>query len=274
MRMLLLLAIFGAELAHSTPALADEAKEREDAKKAVMLMEMGVTTGAAFAPQFLGDGTAGVSALPYVLVMPMYWGDSPEANRYCANLWGGGEFDADAAATARARQWARHVVDTAKAYGKQPMQAEGNNFLKDGHWDKNRGANSSRVFLESYFSETPEGRRDAARTALLLSQGTSDAEEAAITVLADSRWKTGVKAKCGSKRFVGVWLGRPTDIVNKQGVVSFGYGISPSAYFSLLAGLSAFSDSDNKHVTWGGTVAVGGNLDIVTGLLRGVGVVP
>lgn len=103
-------------------------------------------------------------------------------------------------------------------------------------------------------------------------------------------WMSEVPAKCGTRRFVGFWLGYPLKFtatmptqVGESGtilrrrlavteIIAGGFGISPSAYLSILVGFSIgqtnIPPADNDRELVGTFVlGLGGNLDLFT-LLR------
>ena len=113
--------------------------------------------------------------------------------------------------------------------------------------------------------------------------------------MAGLEFRTSRNARCWTKRF-GLWIGiplsydatttvpsgasgdkQPTASRTVKPVIAFGGAFSPNAYVSLLVGLTVGSvtrdDKDDKtpidRTIWATTVAVGGNLDVVTSLTKG-----
>lgn len=100
------------------------------------------------------------------------------------------------------------------------------------------------------------------------------------------RWQVDVDAKCGWHRFAGIWFGYALPFkvtvpvtadmgtshsraeVQVKNAFAFGYGISPSSYFSMFTGLTVgttnlHADNDRELVmTW--MIGFGGNLDFLT----------
>lgn len=122
----------------------------------------------------------------------------------------------------------------------------------------------------------------------------ADAEEAlALEIQATVvGWKTDLAANCRAHRFLGFWVGYPfakfkvtapvrygsadptRERLSVQPIMAFGYGISPNAYFSALAGVSLGlanlkpgDDDDELVATF--VVGIGGNLDLFT-IFRGI----
>ncbi len=107
----------GAALISKSVMSGKAAKEEQQAQnKAVRLMEFGITGGVAAVAQIptgsdYGQSFAKVTSMPYVMLMPAFWGVEKESRKFCASQWGFGTQDkAHQAAIAMSRQWARRTI--------------------------------------------------------------------------------------------------------------------------------------------------------------------
>ncbi len=107
--------------------------------------------------------------------------------------------------------------------------------------------------------------------------------ELLVEAMASQRWNPSVDVTCWYRKF-GAWIGRPGSYTVESNiggesagelefepVVAFGLGYSPNSYLSIVAGATygALAEADDtKHQTWAFTAGIGGNLDIITGLIQ------
>lgn len=272
-------AIQAEEQSKNAAAKVDELKEGK-------LMSVGLTGGAAAAVQFpaWGDGAAQeglkVVAMPYIMIFPFYVGALQATREYCASAWTAGSEDAaTAAAVAISRKRAERRFDAIIT------------ALRAGESEIGKIAEES---------DTTEGFVKRAREVYLAMPEQSEQQRLAkqayrgvlIDQLSNMDWNPAWPGKCAHRQ-IGVWVGRPanyevnTSLVEQGGavveskrevspVVAFGLGYSPNAYFSVLAGLTVGSLKQRdvegspgvEKVLWAGTVALGGNLDLIGGIFK------
>jgi len=114
-----------------------------------------------------------------------------------------------------------------------------------------------------------------------------DLEINIINDLANSDWNPTLAGRCIGKK-IGVWVGRPLPYSTRihgldsdedrrvKPVVAARLGFTPNAYFSVLIGMTymnvpvSITNTENTAKTgaFAFTVGVGGNLDILTALMR------
>jgi hypothetical protein len=159
--------------------------------------------------------------------------------------------------------------------------------------DSLTGAEASSAALEREFAADIVRQTQRALENLRSSDKTrqalgSEQEANILNVLAQHGWNPTLPGKCFWKR-VGVWVGRPlgyatqtrlrgdTERVKREidPVVAFGVGFTPHAYLSLLVGVTLAnievapsSGAVTQGLTWAGTIAIGGNLDLVGAWLK------
>jgi hypothetical protein len=257
---------------------AEEAKDQLALLKNGKLMSLGFTGGAAAAVHVpYGDKTGlGITAMPYVMVLPVYWW-TPEATRaYCASSWlAGDEHAAHTAASAIARSYAKRQLAAVKS-------AIANKIGDD-------------QIIQRYFTQqdTQVSRKLVAKAHDLFgspnpSEGGSHAQggpqpevrvpapeqvEELLDTLSNLQWNPLKPGWCIGKKFGG-WVGLPANYdTTLDGVdaefdstLALGLGFSPNAYFSLLAGATtgtiARADGTEER-SWVLTIAIGGNLDLL-----------
>jgi hypothetical protein len=274
---------------------ATEAKENFDTLKSGKLISSGLTGGLALAVQTplgtvdsTGQKSSKAVAMPYLLVLPAYF-SKPEAVRvYCASTWGSGsESTAQRAAIAIAKERAEllfdAVVSAIRAEQKDDAaiatQLLGDKAIEVTRDDTTRKVYSAQEVVTAIRDWDSPGKGDQAAK--------SNKRNEIIQWLAAQDWNPSLKGRCGWTK-VGVWVGKPLayDIrstVKDAGqaerqfssVVAFGLGYSPNAYFSILGGVTlgniADVRDDNTKVdvpAWAGTVAIGGNLDLLGGIFK------
>lgn len=263
---------------------ATAAQEQFAQLKSGTLLSMGFTGGLALSmqvPSPINNSTArqtGVktTTMPYVMLLPAYWG-APEANRhFCASSWSSGDEDsATEAALAITRRQAERLFKAAI------------HALKAGLPDEE-------IVKMLFAGSQKAGQLLLPQLKQLLDEGAPDFEarsQYAITTLANAFWAPTLRGDCGLKK-VGIWFGLPTSYSAKSQLATdtleaeasreytpqaaFGLGFAPNAYFSILAGLtvgtfktiSVDSAPGESDLAWSGTIAVGGNLDLVGALFK------
>lgn len=142
-------------------------------------------------------------------------------------------------------------------------------------------AKGDSTIARKFGSDTVELSLKAAEDAL--------AREMQATVVG---WKSDIQARCGLHRFAGAWIGYPfpnfkvtvpqrfenggvaRNRLDVTPIAAAGFGISPNAYFSALAGVSLGlanlepGDNDDEVVATF-VLGLGGNLDLFT-IVRGI----
>jgi hypothetical protein len=261
---------------------ASAAQEQFAQLKSGKLLSLGFTGGLALAlqtPSLITNSSAkhaGVKTtiMPYVMLLPAYWGAS-EANRYfCASSWSTGDEDsATEAALAITRRHAERQYRAAL------------NALKAGLPEEE--------ILQLLFGGNPKvGEWLLPRIKAHMDETAPDFEEQsqyAITTLANAFWAPTLRGDCAFKK-LGVWFGLPSSYSAKSllatdtaaatrefsPLAAFGVGFAPNAYFSLLAGfsvgtfktISTETAPGESDLSWSGTIAAGGNLDLVGALFK------
>lgn len=268
----------------------NSAEETASRLRSGRLLSLGVTGGAALAvitPMF-EDGsptvnnatTATVSPapMPYLALLPAYWGYREAARTYCASSWGGGsEKDAYISANAVSRDAAELVLAAIETFPhdvsvedlKKRLRLElegdlGQRILGEPGHENDQLVGEIHRYLQKPDLEVR--KRLVARIALL-------------------DWDPSRPALCWISKF-GVWLGVPAahEVRAKvQGVnanqtyrpvVAFGITFVPNAYVSVLLG-AVFGNfmigetTDTKGTpqpAWGLVIGLGGNLDILPAL--------
>lgn len=302
--------VIAKETAQRAEATAAEAKKSaEEAQGTVSslrngrLMSMGLTGGVALALQFDGPfnrdhakhtGVA-LTGMPYLMVMPFYWGTSEVTREACVSSWGGGdEATSYAAARAVARKRAERIFDSVvtllRAPSTPPKDDDIIKFLALNHYDdetdfaKEPMLSSIREYVA--MPKTNDTERKAA----------AEKKDLILDMMANVQWRASLAATCWHKR-LGVWVGAPlnydatTSVPDPQPttagepankirsikpIVAFGLGFSPNAYFSILAGFSASTvereavgdDPLLRRTIWSTTLAIGGTLDIAAALTK------
>lgn len=263
-----------------TPKEKSDSEKDLDRLKAGKLMAWGVTAGVAptlYQPLISAGGRRALpemGALTYLMLLPGYWRNEPETNIYCANKWAGRASVAAAARAAddlsaeRAQLIVDRLLDHARAGGLQPGDATAV-MCTDGRC----AGDEHRI-------------RELTEAAL----GTDEAAKAARRVLiahvqrSTYDWRAGITTSCASRR-VGIWFGYPLKFkttipyradmqvrrerMEVTPIFAGGFGWSPNAYVSLLAGISLGkvnlppgADRDDEFVA-SFLFGIGGNLDLV-----------
>ncbi len=270
--------------------------EQQDAKgtveelRAGKLIASGVTGGIALALQFtspwnngeIKQKSPGVTAMPYVLLLPAYWG-TPEAHRIaCASSWNGGDdHTVDVAARAVARKKAERIFKGIEA----ELRA--------------KPSLTNQVIVEKYGIEYGSGGGDAVNAHFVgkvrnyaklnpTSKEARDLKDSIIDSMTYVDWHAGKSGRCWTKK-LGLWVGLPINFDASVAFsaektpamhtitpkMAFGLAFAPNAYFTLLLG-TTFSIVEREGSTskptetaiWSTTLAIGGNLDIATALSK------
>jgi hypothetical protein len=291
---------------------AQDAKFDLDALKSGRLMQYGLTAGVAAAMQIglptsdASQKTVAVTAMPYVLAVPFYWGVPQATRSYCAASWGvGDEAEATAAAQGVAKKTAERMYAAAVPVVKQQLRLEkpdASPVLTPQQKEDARYAIGKQYLL---LPRDPADEKELRTTLLMRVRFVEDSvkddtlRDDAISSITNIIWNPRLQGSCGLGK-VGLWLGIPTSYsattalteVNatkpteaKRDVspkIAFGLAVVPNAYFSVLVGITlatlaqqdvaATADSPaNKGVDKtlvAGTVAIGGNLDLLGALAR------
>jgi hypothetical protein len=249
-----------------------------DLAKSGKLMASGITIGTAAAVQVrLRRGSdvqrgAELVVMPYLMMLPGYFGAPQPLREYCASAWGvGDDAEASAAAFAAARKTARKRFEAIVAdirIGMTEEQVVHTWFA--GHADMEFGKVLVKQSVE-YAKENDRTRKEARELELL-------------DALTSRAWNPTLRGNCFIRSF-GVWVGRPLgyttatrlpgdpDNVERKihPVVAMGLGYTPHAYVSVLVGLTLAKveqDSGPEKTFWATTLAMGGNIDIVGALLK------
>jgi len=271
---------------------AKEAADDLAIEKSAKLLELGITVGAAVATQApikagsTQQQTWGVTALPYVMLLPGFWPANAPVRKYCAAEWSG----RSAAAASKAAD--------ALAFDMSVLRVAA--LLETIRVDPDVTHADLRNTGYRFLSELTERQLEAAKEIVALDNVTSDAQKAerkqklqalqtdAMPTLAG--WTPAVKPKYCWARKLGAWVGRPAKYKARLAgspfdvefdaksdidpVVAFGIGYTPNAYVSVLVGATYAtttlqSDAMDANVTndapvWTATVGLGLNADILT----------
>ncbi len=281
------LAKDGARVAAEEKNKAEVAESQKDLLKNGKLMAIGLTGGAAFAVQTplrrYGQQTVDVVAMPYLLMLPGYFGSREPLRQYCASAWGIGtdsaaHSSAKAAATNAARQLLASIeANLAAGVDKQVVRSK---FLSE-----------SDVFtVDEEFHSWAASTIDAIDQLRGLTPAQRETEEAKLldALVSFVFWHPTWSARGAClKRSIGIWVGLPaayevttklnsTDTRTSREIkpdIAFGLGYTPHAYLTLLAGATVASvetpdDSGLHRTVWAGTFAVGGNIDLLGELFK------
>ena len=269
-------------------------------------IENGITGGLALTLQtpLLGDkslvqqATAVTTTLtPYLLLVPGYWRQQPETNRFCASHWSTDIIRAQASADEMARQRATPVTTTLLNYVQAGLTLE----EVRGRSCTRKQSKNDRSCAGKGLTHLSEGtyaysRRIACDSATATSCAAKAPEKEELARLIDMMaqemldWTPGVRGgvrQCLVRKF-GLWVGFPVNpykariTADKFGmksnvqrevnpVVSFGLAFAPNATISGLLGvtysrvtLPTMVDMEqNEAGLWTFTLGIGGNLDIV-----------
>ena len=288
-----------ARVARAEAAAAETKAESADAKYRDLasgkFIENGITGGLALTLQtpFVGDkadvqqGTAVSTTLtPYLLLVPAYWRQLPETNRFCASHWSTDVLRAHEAADQMARQRAAPVTTTLLNYVQAGLTVEqvtakdlGN--LEDDTYNYSRTIACEDPTAAGCKPKSPS-KEELARLTDMMAAEMLD-------------WTPGVRPaarQCLIRKF-GLWVGFPvnpykarvsadkfgmkTDVQREiNPVVSFGAAFTPNASVSLLAGVTysrvtlpgEVMNADKDAGLWTFTFGLGGNLDLINAFRR------
>lgn len=250
----------------------DQAEAARDQAQTGKLMANGITIGAGLAIQTPPPWRAEarqegleVVAMPYVIVLPGYWGTPQSIREYCAAAWTGGDEDSAAnAATAIAKKSASRTaraIKTALKLGQSGTQIQ--QQLLSQYTEVNS------LLIISRMKEVLAVEQSDPAAALCLQ---SEAEDQ----LAQWEWNPTLRGKCGWRQ-LGFWLGLPLDYETSarvdgataerklDSVVAGGLTYTPGAFFSFLLGVGhvVIEDPSAERRSWTGTLGIGGNLDLL-----------
>lgn len=240
------------------------------------LMSAGFTIGYALA---IATGTpwktearminAQSTQMPYLLVLPAYWGKPKALRDYCAAAWiGGDEYEATRAAMIVARRAANELVLAVKASIRAGLPSEQTYYeLLDV-----TGSLTNATVIYGLVKKGVEAKDTIDAQAY---------EDRAIGQLSQWIWNPSLKASCGWRQ-LGLWLGKPADFeggIRIDGtrsqstitsVVGLGLGYSPNSYFTILAGwtFTHLPDADGARNSSTLVFGVGGNIDALGALAR------
>lgn len=298
-------AVAKAEAAASKTKAEDaDAKYRDLASG--KFIENGVTGGLALTLQtpFVGDraavqqGTAVTTTLtPYLLLVPGYWRQTPETNRFCASHWSTDILRAQESADQMARKRAAPVTQTLINYvqaGLTHEQVRGKSCTRKQRRTDRACAGKGLTQLSDTTYQYTRAIACESGTAAQCAPKTPEKEQLArlIDLMAQEMldWTPGVRGgvpQCLMRKF-GLWVGFPVNPykarvnADKFGmqtnvqrevnpVVSFGIAFTPNATISGMAGVTysrvtlptMVATQQNDAGLWTFTVGIGGNLDIV-----------
>jgi hypothetical protein len=280
--------------------------------KSGQLLRYGVTGGLAFAVQTgipkmssSTQKTAGVTAMPYILFVPAYWGYSEAKGMYCSTNWGfGSEDDAVKAAQfssskAAARKlnelWsqimAMHLAKHDASQDDIRVLAKNNDV-----WDK---------LVETLVTAARSGTTDVTKVdgyATLVFELATDPDNngwSSSQPLMRGKQGSSTSTMCFWSK-LGLWVGKPISYTAQvritdagsaspttksrtvDPVVAGGLAFAPNSYVSIMAGIgyaTAQQDDATNAAglitakgqpvgTWALTFALGGNLDIIGALAK------
>ncbi len=285
------------KIAESQERQEAEVQAKLDEVRSGKLIAKGFSGGIALAIQTPLPGrtrqeNAASALMPYVLIMPFYWGYPEAAANYCASTWGGGdERTAQSAASGVAKIKAEAllpVVESAISAGEKdgPIGAHllGGRTIK--YTDKD-GKHIDHTATDAV----------AAIRAWISGGKNSEARLQIINWLAALDWNPALRGSCALTKF-GFFIGKPltytvltslrvdqapsveasrTDYAERDvvPVIAFGIGFSPNAYFSVLAGTTLnnveFTKEDGSQFSrtaWALSFGIGGNLDVLGSLFK------
>lgn len=299
-----------AEIAEVKAKAAEEKAEDASAKYRDLasgkFIENGVTGGLALTLQtpFVEDkatvqqGTAVTTTLtPYLLLVPAYWRQQPEVNRFCASHWSTDIVRAQAAADQMAKDRADAVSDTIVSYIQSGLDAAAIRDARGGGKTRSRRewvapleglAEPTYAFARSIACDNP-----SEPAAKCKPRAPKDDEKRALNMMVARDiigWTPGARASlrsCVLRKF-GFWIGFPVNPykarveANKYGVtsnlerevnpvVSFGLAFTPNATISGLVGVTysrVTLPTPDMNVQrdsgmWTFTFGIGGNLDLI-----------
>lgn len=236
---------------------------------------------------------------PYLLLVPAYWRQLPETNRFCASHWSTDVLRAQKAADQMALDRAEVLSNTLVSYIQSGLDAEAirNTKHKAGSNGSRRErlgpleglTDSTYAFARSVACKKREGSQEGACKP---QEPTADEKTRLNLMVARDLvdWTPGARASRGAclLRKFGLWVGFPVNPykarveANKFGVqsniqrevnpvVSFGVAMTPNATISALVGVTysrVTLPTPEMNVQgdaglWTFTFGIGGNLDIV-----------
>lgn len=259
------------ELARKTSEAKVEALNAAEVRNG-KLIEHGITGGVAVgvhAP--LGGGNAAPATIPYIMLLPGYWGANTGAtNAYCASSWSGGA-DATKAAQSKARKRAEVVFDVAvsklRASGMTscPAKQKDSKGKEPPTWCDEADLSPDEVSQVAKWLASRQRETDAKQVEL---------RQDIVASIAERYWNSANGTSCFGRK-VGVWVGRPLDYKSSDAgtpakdrsitsTVAFGVAFAPNAYVSVLFGVTYGTNDDTKEAIWAISTGLGGNLDIAT----------
>jgi hypothetical protein len=286
--------------AEKATAAADEVAKVRSGK----LISSGITGGVAGVVHFHFENSiknTALGAMPYVMFHPAYWWSGEESRTYCASHWGGGDEDAASrAASGIARKKAARAFDAAhnallgrivRSGNVDPAYEQGvaKTYI-EGDDDRKVARDEIVARIDSWMVKA-DANASAAVPDSKFDARLSDEKASIISAIADMYWNPTLSGKCFWHKVLGLWVGVPlsfetttefgeglgTDARMKRNVsptVAFGFGISPLAYVSLLAGFSintidreanpSAGATAGQVTAWTAVLGVGGNLDLLT----------
>lgn len=294
------LALENQKLEEKNKKQEDEIVQQKEQKEALaklaegtFLEKGGLTGGVALAVHVpMGNNdraelvNLNASAMPYLAVVPAYWRNRPQQNKYCASVWGGGNVnEAIQAAGATVQGQARRKFELLSQHLKA-FSAESNE--KD-------ALEVAGLIFKGKTNETKEKNQAAERIASDLNRSLKQSDdletslkEAFIARIADLYWDATTAGNCWGYKF-GLFVGVPAryeaetrirelPMGNPRGEreaiprVSFGLAVVPNSWLQVLLGVTYSdiktgqldgTDEGQTRAMWTYLVGVGGTIDVV-----------
>lgn len=291
----------------ATEPLSKEAEKQKERSAAAnldsfRLMSFGLAPGVGLAVQFpmaymedRRQGEASLGGISYISFHPFYWRSERSVLRtYCARSWVGASFkevqdQADSAAQEIAEKRMTTIepmLDSIIPTCKANILSSTGGTIADAACEKLVAA------IESEFYRQPENK-DGHIVLFQAVRGCADnadlkscIKQKLSVAIQHQVWDPGVPPKCGSSMpgfYFGISFPYTTQILSPTGNpqrnvntgFSTGFSLAPSAYLSLLFGITysnydetpSDENSKQRHNQITGTFAIGGNIDIITKLL-------
>jgi hypothetical protein len=212
---------------------------------------------------------AQATQMPYLLILPAYWGKPKALRDYCAAAWiGGDEYEATRAAMSVARRAANELIQAVKASIRAGLPSEQTYY----ELLEVTGSLTNATVIYELVAKAVDSKDSIKALAF---------EDRAVDQLSQWVWNPSHKASCGWRQ-LGAWLGRPIEFdggiridgaqsqATVKSVVAVGLGYSPNAYFTILAGWGFTHLPDGGNVRNSSTLVfgVGGNIDALGALAR------
>lgn len=287
-----------------TKIAKDDAESRYKDLATGKFIESGVTGGIAMmlhselssGRDSIKQRTSEITAVPYVLFLPGYWGSKPEVDKYCAGRFNAGSVEAQESADSNAMRRAEIPLKALLA------GVEANRTLEEirGWIGSSAGGDTKNPSLKQLSSATYELAKlyvtDKKKNDPELREALVERRDLLLRAIAAEviGWTPGVPPKtryCVGRKF-GIWVGFPINSFkariesytvdvdaerNKERdvrpIVSFGLGIAPNAIVTGLVGVSYSVvrlpndpmdlEKTNPYGYWSFTAGIGGNLDII-----------